>query len=107
MILKPEQSQKIVERLRRELDPVSIYLFGSQATERATEEDSDVDLCVVVPDDEEHTFKKASRAYRSLRDLQLPKDIIVCHKSRFEKRSTWLNSLERHIAECGTILFSR
>jgi predicted nucleotidyltransferase len=95
---------RIVERLRNELDPLKNYLFGSQASGTASEEDSDIDICIVVPDDSEHAFKKSVRAYKSLRDLKLPKDILVRHKSRFEERATWLNSLEREIAERGTVL---
>lgn len=107
MILEPEQSQKIVMQLRSELDPIRIYLFGSQANGTATVESSDVDLCIVVPDDSEHALKKATRAYRSLRNILLPKDILVRHKTRFDERATWINSVEREVAEQGIILYSK
>ena len=107
MILNTEQSQNIVTQLRDELNPIRIYLFGSQANGTASEDGSDIDLCIVVPDDSEHVFKKATRAYRALRNFKFPKDILVRHKTRFEERSTWVNSLEREIAERGTVLYTQ
>lgn len=106
MILDPEQSKNIVDRLRRELNPLKIILFGSQSRGNATSQESDVDLCVVVPDDTEHSYKKAVRAYKSLRGLRIPKDIIVRHQSKFEERSHWLNSLEGEISRTGSLLYS-
>lgn len=107
MILSSEQAQTIVERLKESLDPLWIYLFGSQANGTASGEDSDIDLLVVVRDDGESPLKKSARAYKCLRDMKVPKDIIVRHQSLFEERSRWLNSLEREILEQGTILYSR
>ncbi len=82
MILRAEQSEEIVRRLKDELSPEEIYLFGSQAKGTAVEGRSDVDLCVVVADDGESSHRKAVRAYRSLRGLGLPKDIIVRHPTK-------------------------
>lgn len=107
MILSPGQSQEIVDRLRRDLDPEEILLFGSQACGRAEVESSDVDLCVVVADDDEPVYEKTVRAYRSLRGMGFPKDIIVRHRSRFAERSHWRSSVEREIAEHATPLFRR
>jgi len=58
MLLKLDQSRGIVDRLKSELDPVRIYLFGSQAKGTASEHHSDIDLCVVVPDDNEPAVVK-------------------------------------------------
>jgi|GEM_PF-3715831 len=44
MILESEQAKNIVERLKAELNPLKIYLFGSQAAGRATQQTSDVDF---------------------------------------------------------------
>jgi predicted nucleotidyltransferase len=107
MILDSEQSKNIVDRLRRELHPLKIILFGFQTRGNATSQESDVDLCVVVPDDAEHSYKKAVRAYnKSLRGLRIPKDIIVRHQSKFEEISHWLNSLEGEISRTGSPLYS-
>lgn len=107
MILTPSQSKSIVDRLRAELNPIKIYLFGSQATGLANEDASDIDLCIVVPDDGEHPIQKAARAYRSLRGLGMPKDILVRSQSQFEERVQWINSMEKEVMETGRLLFAK
>ena len=107
MILDQEQSKNIVERLKNELNPLKIFLFGSQAQGGASSETSDVDLCVIVPDDGEQSYRKTVRAYKSLRDLKIPKDIVVRHQSQFEERSHWLNSLENEISRTGSLIYTR
>ena len=105
MILQADQSAEIVRRLAEELAPEEIYLFGSQADGTAADGRSDVDLCVVVPDDEESSYRKAVRAYRSLRGLGLPKDILVRHRSRFVERARWTSSVEHEIAKHGRRIY--
>jgi predicted nucleotidyltransferase len=106
MILDPAESSQVVERLRRELDPLKIFLFGSQARGDAKAEVSNVDICVVVDDDDEQTHRKTVRAYHSLADMAFPKDIIVRHSSKFEQRSKWINFLEREVSKTGLLLYS-
>ena len=105
-MLSPSQEREIVERLGF-LDPLRIFVFGSVASGRAVKGESDVDLCVVVPDDRESNYEKSVRAYKSLRGMRFPKDIVVRHLSEFEKRRLWQSSLEREVAETGRILFER
>jgi predicted nucleotidyltransferase len=107
MILESEQASSIVARLKAELNPLKIYLFGSQASGRASQQTSDVDLCIIVSDDSEPAFKKAVRAYKSLRGLRIPKDILVRYQSQFEERARWVNSLEREVSETGTLIYAR
>jgi len=101
MILGPAESSKVVERTQS----LKIFLFGSQARGNAKAQDSDVDLCVVVPDDDEQTHRRAVRAYHHLADMAFPKDIIVRHNSKFEQRSRWINSLEKKISTTGLLLY--
>lgn len=107
MILHAEQSAEIVRRLKDELSPEEIYLFGSQAKGTAVEGQSDIDLCVVVADDSEPVHRKAVRAYRSLRGLGLPKDIIVRHRSSFAERAQWTSSVEHEVARNGRRIYQR
>lgn len=107
MILERQQTEEVVRRLRGALRPRAIYLFGSQATGAATEDESDVDLCIVVHDDDEDVYQKSVRAYRVLRDLDFPKDLIVRHESSFKERATWLNSIEREVATSGKLIYRR
>jgi len=107
MILQAEQSEEIVRRLKDELSPEEIYLFGSQAKGTAADGRSDVDLCVVVADDSESSHRKAVRAYRSLRGLEFPKDIIVRHRSSFAERAQWTSSVEHEVARHGQRIYQR
>lgn len=107
MILQAKQSEEIVRRLTAELFPEEIYLFGSQAAGTAVDGCSDVDLCVVVPDDDESSYSKSVRAYRSLRGLGLPKDIIVRHRSRFAERARWTSSVEHEVVLNGQHIYRR
>lgn len=107
MILHAEQSEEIVRRLKDELSPEEIYLFGSQAKGTAIEDQSDVDLCIIVADDEEPVYHKTVRAYRSLRGLGLPKDIIVRHRSSFAERTRWTSSVEHEIAQTGRRIYRK
>ena len=107
MVLQSEQSDEIVRRLKVELAPEEIYLFGSQAKGTAIEDQSDVDLCIVVADDEEPVYRKTVRAYRSLRGLGLPKDIIVRHRSSFAERTRWTSAVEHEIAQTGRRIYHK
>jgi len=107
MILQAEQSDEIVRRLKDELSPEEIYLFGSQAKGTAVDGRSDVDLCVVVADDSEPSHRKAVRAYRSLRGLGLPKDIIVRHRSSFTERAQWASAVEHEVAQHGRCIYQK
>lgn len=95
-----------VGRLADELHPVAIYLFGSRASGRARE-DSDVDLCIIVPDSDEARHKISERAYLCMREAPVSKDLYVVKESAFRKRSKWLNAIEREVGDSGKLLYGR
>ena len=68
--------QTATQRLVAEFQPEEIYLFGSHAW-GDPQDDSDVDLFVVVRDSDETPIRRAQRAHRCLRGLRLPKDVLV------------------------------
>lgn len=105
MILRSEQVEEVGRRLSETLRPSAIYLFGSQGSGTANEAESDVDLCVVVPDDDENIYLKTVKAYRSLRDLDFSKDVIVRYESHFLEKSRWVSSIEREISEKGRLIY--
>lgn len=103
-MLEQKQLSQLVEGLQV-LNPSRVYLFGSQANGTARQGLSDVDICVVVPDDEEDSYRKSVKAYRSLADFPMPKDIIVRHEGNFRKRSGWQSSIEREVVDHGQLIF--
>jgi len=95
---------EIVQRLVNALHPEKIYLFGSHAYGQPNE-DSDVDLLIVVNDSDLPIRMKTVESYRALRGLLVPAEIKVVAQTVFEKRSQWLNSIERVVAEKGKLLY--
>ena len=102
--LEPDLLNEIVQRLVNALHPEKIYLFGSHAYGQPND-DSDVDLFIVVSDSDLPPIKRAVEGYRALRGILIPKDIKVVTQSTFEKRSHWLSSIERVVAEKGRLLY--
>ena len=82
--LSAELLNEITRRLAESIHPERIYLFGSHATGRA-DDDSDVDLLVVVGDVDQSHHDVAIKGHRSLWGLEIPFDIVVCTKSQFNR----------------------
>lgn len=95
---------EIVQRLVNALHPEKIYLFGSHAYGQPND-DSDVDLLIVVEDSDLPIRKKIADGYQSLWGLRIPKDIVVVTQSQFDKRSQWLSSIERIVTDKGKLLY--
>jgi len=79
--------EEITKRLAEAIQPERIYLFGSHAAGNANQ-DSDVDLLIVVPDTNQSHHDLALKGRANLRDLMIPMDLIVCTHSEIEK---WQN----------------
>lgn len=82
--LTEELLDQIKARIVKAIEPDMIYLFGSYAMGQA-DEDSDLDLLVVVADTEESPREIALRGRAGLRGLMFPVDIIVCTQSELKK----------------------
>ena len=102
--LEPDLLNEIVQRLVNALHPEKIYLFGSHAYGQPND-DSDVDLLIVVNDSDLPIRKKIADGYQSLWGLRIPKDIVVVTQSQFDKRSRWLSSIERVVTDKGRLLY--
>lgn len=94
-----------VQRLRQEFDPRAIYLFGSHAEGRAGP-DSDLDLLVVLNESAESRCQRSTRAYRALRGLGVPKDVLVYTAREFDERARLPVSLERTIQDTRRLLYA-
>jgi predicted nucleotidyltransferase len=85
--LSKELINEMTNRLKDALHPLKIYLFGSHAADNA-DQDSDVDLLIVVPDTNQSRHDLALKARANLREFIIPMDLIVCTHSEIEK---WQN----------------
>jgi predicted nucleotidyltransferase len=96
--------QEMTRRLVAEFQPRQIYLFGSHAWGQPNE-DSDVDLLVIVPDSDKSPLERGLQARRCLRDLHMPKDILVETQAEVDWASRVYASLESEILERGIRLY--
>ena len=98
--LLPEMTRRLVA----EFQPRQIYLFGSHAWGQPNE-DSDVDLLVILPESSQSPLERGLAARRCLRDLRVPKDILVQTQAEVDWASRVYASLESEILEKGVRLY--
>jgi predicted nucleotidyltransferase len=79
--------QEIKNRIVKGVHPEKIILFGSYAYGNPTK-DSDLDLLVILPT-EEPMHRRVTRIRKLLRDINVPKEIIVYTPQEVEK---WKNA---------------
>jgi predicted nucleotidyltransferase len=96
----------LVERLVAALAPERVFLFGSHAW-GVPGVDSDIDLMVIVPESDLPQYKRAQRAYRAIRGVDVPTDILVLTRDEFERQTQVVSSLARQVREHGKSLYER
>lgn len=102
---QPEQLlPEVVNRLVQEFQPETIFLFGSHAWGKPNA-DSDLDLLVVVPYSDLSPTKRATAAYRCLRDIPYPLDILVRTTRELANYAKLPASLEYQIVSKGQRLY--
>ena len=105
-----ELNQEIIDitnALKNEIPVERIYLFGSHA-KGISDEASDYDFFLLIPDGDMRPLDAAFKARRALSTIKrkTPVDIIADYRSRFEERRH-LNTLERKIWNEGVVLYER
>lgn len=97
--------KEITRRLVEFYRPVRIYLFGSEAR-RESGPDSDVDFCVVLPDDAPETLYRDRSIHSRFRGLQIPVDVFRLPFRDFDARATHVvASLPATIVREGRLLY--
>ena len=85
------------------VDTEKIHLFGSHAY-GTPNQDSDYDLCVIIPDHSMRPAEAVKEIRRALFPVQtVPLDVIVYRSGSFRQRAEQA-SLERKIAREGVLL---
>jgi predicted nucleotidyltransferase len=102
--IAPEVLQEIVARLIGGLAPEKIVLFGSHAYGEPHEA-SDIDLLVVVAEAHESQHKRAAHAYRCLRGLTAPTEVIVLTELEAEQAARVPASLVSQALQHGRVLY--
>lgn len=97
----------IKERILREINPVSILLFGSMA-KGADTDDSDIDLLVVWDEHKDLPNVKRRIMLRKLIGMiDSPVDILTCSLSELEAALAEQNSFTAQIVKEGELLYGR
>ena len=106
-MLKPITNQllsQITVRLVEALKPEKIILFGSHAYGEPNE-DSDIDLLVIVSDSDEPRYRRARQAHKVLRGIGVPKDILVMTRAEVDRKAQVTTSLVNQALLEGKVLY--
>ena len=95
---------QIVQRLVESLHPEQIILFGSHAYGEPNE-DSDVDLFVIVSESDQPRYRRSREAYRALRGISVPTDVIVVTIEEVKKKVNVRSSLISRVIHDGKVLY--
>jgi predicted nucleotidyltransferase len=96
--------EKVKDKLKEAYKPKVIYLFGSHAWGRPDEQ-SDLDVLIVVDKSDEKPYKRPRKGFESLRGLKIAKDIIVYTIDEFEELATDVTTLCYKIKKEGIKLY--
>lgn len=98
--------EEIKIRLVEAFTPEQIFFFGSHVWGNPNQ-DSDLDLLVVLKNSELSPAKRASLAYGLLRDIPYPLDILVKTQNEVKKFSKVPAALEYQILHKGRLIYGR
>ena len=95
-----------VKRLVKAYQPLQIYLFGSYAWGKP-DEDSDLDLLVVVESSDEKNYKRGYKASDALWGLKVPTTILIFTKQEFDSLTTDTTTLSYKVKTKGMVVYAR
>jgi predicted nucleotidyltransferase len=105
MLANEQTIQEITRRLVDFYQPVRVYLFGSVARGDSGP-DSDLDFCVVVPDDTPGVVFRAGASGPALAGIGAAADIVPWRRTDFEQRAAWVKaSLPATVVREGRVLY--
>lgn len=96
---------EIVKRITSFCSPEKIILFGSYAYGQPTQ-DSDLDIMVVM-DTSEMPHKRSVSLRKLLRDISMPKDIIVKTPDEFDRYKDVIGTIVFPAAHHGKVIYER
>ena len=102
--IQPGLLENVVDRLKAEFQPEDIYLFGSHAW-GAPNEDSDVDLMVIVPKSDERPIRRDQRAQHCLGRLPISADVLVRTRGEVNRYKHLRASLFHQVINQGRKLY--
>lgn len=91
-VIVGDELKRVVSLLTHAINPVKIILFGSHATEQASE-DSDFDIMVIVKDKPANKVSEATRLRGLIAPIDLNVDLILVHEEKFEYWKDTINTV--------------
>ena len=105
MFANEQTIQEITRRLVDFYRPVRVYLFGSVARGDSGP-DSDLDFCVVLPDDTPGDVFRAGASRPALAGIRVAADVVPWRRTDFERRASWVKaSLPATVVREGRVLY--
>jgi len=92
------------KRISQALNPEKIFLFGSHAWGVPTP-NSDIDLFIIIKDSDQPAYRRASKAYHSLRGMRAPIEVVVRTSEEVKKSTSVKTSLARKVLTQGKLLY--
>lgn len=105
-MITQETIEEVKNKLIKTYDPLAIYLFGSYAWGKP-EEDSDLDLLVVVDDFKKDKYSDMVEGYKALAGMGIPKDIILYTKPQFDEASRDITTFCYKIVKKGKKIYAK
>jgi len=105
MVAQEQTVQEITRRLVEFYRPVRVYLFGSIARGDPGP-DSDLDFCVVVPDDTPPEKFRPGATRGALAGVAAATDVVPWRRTDFEQRAAWVKaSLPATVVREGRLVY--
>lgn len=98
--------ENIKQTLIKEYRPVAIYIFGSYAWGHPDDE-SDLDLLVVVEKADEDRIKMLVRGYLALAGIRGAKELVAYTKNEFDELSRDAMRLSYKIKHEGKLIYGQ
>ena len=99
---------QIIEEIKGRLvdlyHPMMIFLFGSYAW-GAPEENSDLDIAVVVKQSDEKPYRRVQKGTLALWDIKVPIDLLVFTLDEFKERLQYRSTLQYLISQKGIKIY--
>jgi predicted nucleotidyltransferase len=106
--MQKEQLDIIKNKIINSLKPINankIILFGSYVYGNPTK-DSDLDICI-IEDNFSNKYKEKSKIRELLKDINIPKDIILTKDDEYQFYKNEINSVFNDIENKGEVLWQR
>ncbi len=102
----PVLARQAAEILSRQDNVEEVWLFGSVG-KLQWNQDSDLDLMIILRDSSLSRYQRSLEAYRQLDEVEAPKDVVVLTREEWEMEGRAPSSLVNTVKREGVRLYER